>query len=374
MELSDKIAALAQRVAKQKDVIETEEATKNAFIMPFLGALGYDVFDPQVVVPEFTADVGTKNKEKVDYAIKVDGKVAMLIECKHCGTPLLAQHKNQLFRYFTVTEARFAILTNGIVYWFFTDLDEPNKMDAQPFFEFDLSNYRPAQVDELKKFSTTNFDVNTILETASDLKYTSLLMREIATEIDSPSETLMRMLIDRVYTGKLTANVLGKFQPLVQRALKDTVRELVNQRLASALDDGAKVALPASSPEPGGEKNSEIPDASLAAEIEDIVTTQEEYDGYHIVRAIVREVVKVDRIVMRDAKSYCAILLDDNNRKPLCRLHFNRATKYLGLFDADKNEERVRIDSLDDIFAHAERLKSTALQYDGAKTDGATLG
>lgn len=371
MDFADKIAALAQRIAKQKDGIETEEATKNAFIMPFLSALGYDVFDPHVVVPEFTADVGVKKGEKVDYAIRLDGKVIMLVECKPCKGSLSTQHMSQLFRYFSVTEARFGILTNGISYWFFTDLEQPNKMDAKPFFEFDMLNYRPAQVDELKKFANTNFDITSILETASDLKYSSLLMREIATEIDSPSEEVMRLLISRVYDGKLTANVLNKFGPLVQKAMKDTVRELVNQRLSSAMDDTAKTALPLSPSEPARTEAIGAPTQAPAegnGEIDDIVTTQEELDGYQIVRAIVREVVKVDRITMRDAKSYCAILLDDNNRRPICRLHLNRSVKYLGLFDANRNEERIRIESLDDIFTYADRLKTTSASYDNAKT------
>lgn len=370
MDFADKIAALAQRIAKQKDSIETEEATKNAFIMPFLSALGYDVFDPHVVVPEFTADVGVKKGEKVDYAIKLDGNVVMLIECKSCKSALSTHQMSQLYRYFSVTEARFGILTNGIVYWIFTDLEQPNKMDGKPFFEFNMLNHRPAQVEELKKFANANFDVTTILETASDLKYGSLLMREIANEIDSPSDEVMRLLISRVYGGKLTANVLGKFGPLVQKAMKDTVRELVNQRLSSAMDDTAKTALPITPSEPVKIETQAVAHAMTDEDrrgLDDIVTTQDEIDGYHIVRAIVREVVKVERVVMRDAKSYCAILLDDNNRKPICRLHLNRGVKYIGLFDADKNENRVRIDSLDEIFTHADRLKATAMSYDGFK-------
>ncbi|SEH52217.1 type I restriction endonuclease [Magnetospirillum fulvum] len=369
MDFADKIASLAQRIAKQKDSIETEEATKNACIMPFLSALGYDVFDPHAVVPEFTADVGVKKGEKVDYAINIDGKVVMLIECKPCKFSLSTQHMSQLYRYFSVTEARFSILTNGILYWFFSDLDQPNKMDIKPFFEFDMLNYRPAQVDELKKFANTNFNVTSILETASDLKYGSLLMREIANEIDSPSDEVMRLLIGRVYDGKLTANVLTKFGPLVQKAMKDTVRELVNQRLSNAMDDTAKTALPVSQSESSETEASPSAQASAegTGELDDIVTTQEEIDGYQIVRAIVREVVKVERVTMRDAKSYCAVLLDDNNRKPICRLHLNRSIKYLGLFDENKAEERIHIESLDDIFAHADRLKATAATYDSVK-------
>jgi hypothetical protein len=230
-------------------------------------------------------------------------------------------------------------------------------MDSRPFFEFDILDYRAAHIDELKKFSVSIFDESTILGTASDLKYGSLLMREIAGEIDSPSEEMARMLIGRVYEGKLTANVLTKFGPLVQKAMKDTVRELVNQRLTSAIEDSARAAC------------SEAPTESSSqavVESEEIVTTQDEIDGFQIVRAIVREVVKVDRVVMRDSKTYCAVLLDDNNRKPICRLHFNRSVKYIGLFDQEKNEERVRIESLDDIFIHADRLKATIRNYDRA--------
>ena len=268
-----------------------------------------------------------------------------------------------MFRYYSVTEARFGLLTNGVQFWFYTELDQPNKMDAKPFFEFDILNYRPAQIEELTKFANENFDVTSILETASDLKYTSQMMREIAAEIDNPSDEFKRMIIGRVYEGKLTAGVLAKYGTLTQKALKETIRELLNQRLSNAMGDPAKTALPLVSAESSGSSDAPTPVVLDA----DIVTTQEETDGYLIVRAILREVVRVDRITMRDAKSYCAILLDDNNRKPICRLHLNRATKYLGLFGSDKTEERIKIDNLEDIFAYADRLKATALSYDQSK-------
>jgi hypothetical protein len=119
-------------------MIQTEEATKNAFILPFIGILGYDVFDPSEVVPEFTADVGTKKGEKVDYAIIRDKKVIMLFECKACDANLDESHASQLYRYFSVTESRIGVLTNGILYRFYTDLEEPNKMDSKPFMELNI--------------------------------------------------------------------------------------------------------------------------------------------------------------------------------------------------------------------------------------------
>lgn len=361
MSVDEKIAALSQRISKLKDTVETEEATKNAFIMPFISALGYDVFDPSQVIPEFTADVGVKKGEKVDYAIKRNGKIALLVECKPWRVDLCQAHTSQLYRYFSVTEARFAILTNGVRHWFYTDLDEPNKMDAKPFFEFDMLNFRPAQLEELSKFCNENFDVDTILNTASDLKYRSLLMKEISAELEKPCDELCRMLVGRVYEGKLTSNVMSKFEPLVGQSIRDTIRELVNQKLSSAIDDTSRAALPTSSDAPPA--SAAEGDGSSTGQVADIVTTDEERDAFNIVRAIVREVISVDRVHMRDAKSYCGVLIDDNNRKPLCRLHFNRGIKHVGLFDAEKNEERIRIDSLDEIFALAPRLKETALRY-----------
>lgn len=363
MSVDERIAALSQRISKLKDSVETEEATKNAFIMPFISSLGYDVFDPSEVIPEFTADVGVKKGEKVDYAIKRNGRIAILVECKPCRGELNKNHTSQLYRYFSVTEARFAVLTNGIKYWFYTDLDEPNKLDEKPFFEFDMLNFRPAQIEELSKFCNENFDVDTILATASDLKYRSLIMREFAAEIDTPCDELCRMLVGRVYDGKLTANVMGKFAPLVSRAIKDTVRELVNQKLSSAIDDSSKSALPMTAEAPKDVGSGAPIDETGIVGVDDIVTTAEEIDAFNIVRAIVRAVIPVERVYMRDAKSYCAILLDDNNRKRLCRFYFNRTNKYLILFDQDKNEERFSIETLDDIFNYSDRLKETALRY-----------
>lgn len=355
MDFADQIATLAQRVVKLRDSIQTEEACKNAFVMPFLKALGYDVFNPEIVIPEFTADVGTKKGEKVDYAIRVGDKISILIECKGCGAELSTKHTSQLYRYFSVTEARFSILTNGIVYWFYSDLEQPNKMDAKPFFEFDLLDYRPTQLDELKKFGIANFDVDSILATASDLKYSSAIRRELMKELEDPSDEVCRLFVGRVYDGKLMPTVMAKFSPLVGKAFRETVRELVNQRLSSAMDEGQPTAI---SPVSSGAEATD--DDTVGG----IVTTPEEIEGYQIVRAIVREVVKADRVVMRDAKSYCAILLDDNNRKPIARLHFNRSVWYLGLFNSDRSEERVKIESVDDIFLYSDRLKETVRNYD----------
>ncbi len=172
MDFKDQIRQMGERVVKLKDQIFTEEATKNAFIMPFIQVLGYDVFNPIEVVPEFISDIGIKKGEKVDYAIFKDGHASILIECKHWKQKLDI-HDNQILRYFNVSKAKFAILTNGIIYKFYTDLIEPNKMDEKPFLEFDITEIKDQQIEELKKFHKSYFDLANILSSASELKYTN---------------------------------------------------------------------------------------------------------------------------------------------------------------------------------------------------------
>lgn len=236
MDFVERIKVLAARVEKQKDSIVTEEACKNAFVMPFLNALGYDVFNPDIVVPEITADVGVKKGEKVDYAIKQNGKITMLVECKGCGSDLAQQHMSQLYRYFSVTDARFAILTNGQQYWFYSDLDEQNKMDQRPFFRFDLLDYRPSHIAELSKFTSYQFDLDKILTTASTLKYSSAIQQEFAKEMEEPSDEIIRIFASRVYDGHFTKRVRDEFREIVANAFKEAIRELVSKRLTSALE------------------------------------------------------------------------------------------------------------------------------------------
>ena len=194
MDFIDQLRVLSSRVAANKDKIQTEEATKNAMVMPLIQILGYNVFDPLEVTPELIADIGTKKGEKVDYAILKDGKPIILFECKKSGADLQINHASQLFRYFHVTEARFGVLTNGLVYRFFTDLEKPNKMDEKPFFEFSILDFKERDVEELKKFAKAAFDLDNILTTANDLKYTRAIQNRLADWMTNPSEDFVRLV------------------------------------------------------------------------------------------------------------------------------------------------------------------------------------
>ncbi|MDO9632288.1 MAG: restriction endonuclease, partial [Humidesulfovibrio sp.] len=231
-----------------------------------------------------------------------------------------------------------------------------NVMDQRPFMEFDLLNPDKVLIPELLKLSKANWDMAATLSAASDLKYTRALKGVLAEELQAPSEELVKLLAGRVYDGSLTAKVREMFASLTKRAFQQFINDQINDRLKSAMIEPQSEAEPT-------EGEAELREAESK-----IVTTEDELEAFYVVKSLLRRTVDPKRIVMRDAQSYCGVLLDDNNRKPICRLHFNRKQKYIGLFKADKSEERLPIASADDIYAYTERLKETALAYDGAET------
>lgn len=359
MDFGELVSALALKVKNQRDAIQTEEATKNAFVMPFISTiLGYDVFNPLEVVPEFTADVGTKRGEKVDYAIMRNGEVQILIECKKSTEPLNIQHASQLFRYFSVTNARIAVLTNGETYQFYTDLDAPNRMDDKPFLVLDLLDIDDTLIPELRKLSKDVFDLDSIISSAEELKYIGQIKRTIALQFTQPEDEWTRFFTARVYEGAFTQRVREQFTSLVVKASKQFLNDQVNARLKSALG-GSNFPQTDTRSEPESVTSKPVAEEDLDRDTE-IETTLEELEGYQIVKAIACSEVKPTRITHRDAKSYFAILLDDNNRKPVARLHFNgKRQKYIGVFDREKNETRHAIESLDEIYLHAAAIRET---------------
>jgi len=354
VDLIDQLNALASRIRTTKDLIQTEEATKNAMVMPFIQILGYNVFDPTEVTPELIADIGTKKGEKVDYAILRDGKPIMLFECKKSGGDLHINHAGQLFRYFHVTASRFGVLTNGLKYRFFTDLEQPNKMDNTPFFEFDILDFKERDVEELKKFAKASFDVDTILNTASDLKYTRAIQERLNEWVINPPDEFVRLLsVDLLAGRRFTPTLKDQFTQITKRAFEQLLSERINVRL--------KGAMAAESPLVAEQSAPIIPMAVTEPEVD---TSPEEIEGLHIIRSILRDVVSPRRIIMRDNLSYCAILLDDNNRKPVCRLRFNNAQKLaVGIFGQDKAEERFSLDVIDDLYNFADRLRTTVTMH-----------
>ncbi|MCF8130227.1 MAG: type I restriction enzyme HsdR N-terminal domain-containing protein [Deltaproteobacteria bacterium] len=353
MSFEEKINALAEKVPTLIDHLETEEATKNALVMPFINALSYDIFNPQEVVPEFVADVGTKKGEKVDYAIMKDGDVIILIECKATKTNLCDANMSQLYRYFAVTKSRIAILTNGINYQFYSDLEEPNKMDARPFLELDMRNLRKNLLAEIRKLGKERFDLDRMLSTANELKYTSQIKKIISRKFEDPDENFVRYFFNAVTPAgsRFTSAAKQEFTEFVKKAAS----QFINEKVSDFLDSVKAV-----------QKEAEAADEDQAEEerSDGIETTEDELEAYQIVRAVFSQKVDPGRIAHRDTKSYFGVLLDDNNRKPLCRFRFNTSQKYICLIDEKKNEVKKPIDKVTEIFKFSQDLLKTLSFYD----------
>ena len=361
MDITDRVRDLAARAEQQLPHIQTEEATKLALINPFIrDVLGYNTADLTEVVPEYNADVMGKKGEKVDYAILKDGIPLILIEAKKAGAPLHVEEPNQLYRYFTATHsARFGIYTDGIKYFFYSDLDKVNLMDQKPFLVLDLLDIDPSALDEVGKFVKSEFDPDEIHASASQLKYRRLIKTELQSELADPSDELVKLLMGRVYTGLRTKQRLDQFKAIAKSAAREVIRDELRGKLNSALANDAV-----------SETASEEVAAQDAPE-EEIITTEAELNGYYAVKAILHGVVDPKRITIRDSKRACSVLLDNNNRKPVCRLWFDRKQKYLGVFDESKKESRLSIETIDDIFLHAETLRATAANYGPPSTSAA---
>lgn len=356
MAFEDALQDVADKLREFAANLTTEEATKTAIIMPFISrVLGYDVFNPQEVLPEYVADLGLKRGEKVDFAILREGQVQMLIEAKRVGDALTLDHAGQLVRYFHTSNARIGVLTNGQHWHFYTDLDRPNVMDERPFLQLDLLNIDPYILPELKKLTKEVFDLESVIQAAEELKYVSGLKRALAEQFEQPSDEFVKQLAIHVYDGSFTQRVREQFSRLTAKAMAQFINERVNDRLKSALG-GAAPAVPAAPPV-------DVNEAAPAGELAEIETTMTEIEGFQIVRAIAASEVPFSRVFGRDQRSYFAILLDDNNRKPLCRLHFNGKKLYLGLLDAEKAETRVPLEQVEQIYLHADAIREAVRRY-----------
>jgi predicted type IV restriction endonuclease len=346
MDFKDQLKQIADKINKLKDSSKTEEATKNAFVMPFISALGYDVFNPQEVIPEFTADIGIKQGEKVDYAILKDDLPIILIECKHWKEDLDI-HNTQLLRYFNVTGVKFAILTNGINYRFYTEL-EPNKMDEKPFLDINITEIKDNQIDELKKFHKSYYNPEIILATASTLKYSNEIKLILNDEFNQPTEDFVKYFIPKVYPHKATQKVLTQFSEIVKVSCQQFLSDLITERLKTAL---AK------------EKETEPKIGEPETKKSVLEATEEEKEGYYIVKSIIRQEIDSSRICYRDFQYYFSILIDDSQRNSICRLYLKETEKQIAFLDESRNETRFPLNSIDDIYKFSEQLKEVAKKY-----------
>lgn len=331
-----KLEALSKRVDKLKGEVNTEEATKTALILPFFQTLGYDVFNPLEFTPEFTADVGIKKGEKVDYAIIDNNEPTILIECKSVNEKL-TNHDSQLFRYYGTSTSKFGILTNRVEYRFFTDLEQANKMDTKPFLIFNILDLRDHQIKEIFKFTKDHFNVDNISSSAYELKYVNLIKEFFKIQLDNPSDEFVKFILNGVYEGVKTKTIIDRFTPTVRNTLNMLINERVTDKLNDALNRSgdSKVKI----------KGGIIDDAELKEEIkkkdaELIITTPEELESYAMIKVVSAGIIDSERIYYRDNRSYFNILVDDNNRRWVVRIYFSKVRNYIIL----NNEEKTTIE------------------------------
>ena len=357
------IQEIANRASSQRQNIQTEEATKNALVLPLIQALGYDVFNPAEVVPEFTADYGLKSAEKVDYAIIVSGGLVMLFECKKVGDDLGSEKASQLARYFANTPARIGVLTDGVIYRFFSDLDHENIMDTSPFFEINLAQPDDRGIQALEYYTKNKFDLEQALAAASTLRYIAGMKSYPTEMLGQPSEDFVRLLTRQVFSGALSQPRMERFSRLAYLAF----HEFVNDRISDTLRRASDIAN-SDAPEPEDEPGDEE-DEPTAEGPKEIVTTAEEIAAYELIKVILGECVAPARVAIRDTQTYCAIVLDGDRLKTICRLFFSKTRKRLAIMDPERDETGKRImsrfplESVNDIASYSEVLKAAVMAY-----------
>ena len=304
------IRLLSDKILSMKDSITTEEATKTSFILPFLQILGYDVFNPNELIAESVSDVGSKKGEKVDYLILKNSEPIYIIECKkHCEN--LESHKNQLIRYYHTSKARIGILTNGIEYQFYADLDNPNIMDDKPFFTFNILNFTDYDLKILTYFTKYKYDLTTILAEAASLKYMFKIKNAVAQELNFPSKELTTLLIKKVYPNRVTQKVYNDFEEIIKIALEEyslqpqhNIKNIINE-----------------------EENEEE---------DSIITTESELLFLEEIRKMFPQYA--DKITYRDYKGHFSVILNNKRNLIIAKAKFNKAKKYIVLIDSEGNE------------------------------------
>lgn len=346
MSLSDNITSLSERVKQLKNEISTEEATKMSLIVPFFQLLGYDVFNPTEFCPEYTADIGIKKGEKVDYAILIDGKPTILVEAKSVNIKL-DKHSSQLFRYFSATNAKFAILTNGIIYKFYTDLAEKNKMDKEPFYEFNILNLSNEDLQEISKYEKVSFDETTVFNNASILRYTSLFKQEIQKQFSNPSDDFIRFLLKDIYQGIKTQTVIDKFRPVLKKSLNDYLDEIVKEKMTSIINESGYIA------------NTENTYDKLSP-------IAEELEAYSLVQSLLQDFVEKEYISYKKNESYFVVLYKNNIRKWIVRLYINNSQMMISF---PNDSQKYKINNIQDISNYKENIQTVLNSYTQISSD-----
>lgn len=376
MAFKDELQKLSVQVKERMVHISNEEMTKQALIIPFVQMLGFDVFNPIEVRPEYSADFGKKKGEKVDYALFKDNEPIIFIEAKAVNENL-NNHDAQLSRYFnSTTEVKLAVLTNGIEYRFFTDLNANNVMDDAPFLKINLLDLKDSDIENLNNLRKENFDKESLISYAEELVYTSTLNDTLRNLFSNPSDEFIRFIVKDFSETRITSNVIERFRPLVKKSISNAVLEIVSKGLYQQ-------EASASKQEDLEIENEEFVDTDIKeSNKKGIITTEDELKGFEIVKKILEKNNRdISEVHYRDTTNYFSIYLK-NTTKWIIRFNFDAGKKNvmtkltvesakescLG-FDVEQaprsvGESRVYINSVQDI----ERLEKYIIDaYDFVK-------
>jgi|GEM_PF-1232090 len=229
MNFEEEVQRLSAQIQQRKNHINNEEMTKHSLIIPFIQLLGFDVFNPLEVHPEYTADFGKKKGEKVDYAVFKNNKIIMFIEAKPVGSRL-DNHNAQLSRYFNSTpELKLAIITDGVKYNFFSDVKQLNIMDTTPFFEIDFASLSKSDIQTLSQFRKNNIENSVISKLAEELSSVISIQEVLRDLFNEPSDEFIRFIIKQTGKIRLTNGAIDRYRPLVKESLLSTLSEIFNE-------------------------------------------------------------------------------------------------------------------------------------------------
>lgn len=220
MGLAQKLSTLKDRAEDQGQALNTKDKTKNALLLPFFQMLGYDPFNVREVEPGPTVDLGG-GAEAVDYAVNIDGAPAMLFQCEQATAGREAFEQATLLQRLNKLEATVVGLTNGLSYWFYTEVAAMGSTNLLPFLKLDLFEYEAQQITDLKRLAKSNFDTEEILALAFERQHTHLLQNYFAEQQENPDEHFVRFLAAQIHEGGVSDDVLEQLQPVVQSFLED---------------------------------------------------------------------------------------------------------------------------------------------------------
>lgn len=355
MAFKEDVTRLSGQVTQRKErCAGNEEATKHSLILPFFQVMGYDVYDPQELVPEYKAGWAS-TKEKVDYAIFINGNPVFFVEAKAVGEKL-DNHDAQLAKYFNSTpNMKVGVITDGLTYKFFTDLKQPNIMDAEPFFTFNVETFSNDGLEILQSFRRDSFNLESVITKAEDLVYLNGISNKLRSIFKHPSDDFIRLVAGDVFPRKMTEKAVERLRPLVKQAISSTLIEMVSQGLTQGINES-------------DEDNDSQEYQDPTEQADKIITTEEELAVYsEIANAIAAQVGSDNKVSYKDTINYFSIMIDNKPTRWFCRTYLNPNVRRRRLVIRLPKEQVARLINDDSLLhdAPGEKEPCTMLDYTG---------